>query len=126
MNSAHALQQAQPKTEWRKHVEKAWLFEKLRTAMQSDVIRFAYIKNDGTTREARGTLCTKYIPFKAQPMGNYENVGTEEPLRFNYYDIDSLWWRSFYIDAFIDTIDEPIHNKYDNLFHSAVDNNLPI
>ena len=111
MRSAHALQLAQPTTKWRKHVAKAWLFEKLRTAMQSDVIRFAYVKNDGTTREARGTLCPKFIPLKAQPKGNYENDGEEEPLRFNYYDIDALWWRSFYIDAFIDTLDEPINNK---------------
>ena len=106
MKSAHALQQAQPTTMWRNHVAKAWLFERLRTAMQKDVIRFAYIKNDGSTREARGTLCNKYIPFRAQPKGVYEADGDEEPLRFNYYDIDAAWWRSFYIDAFIDTLDE--------------------
>ena len=106
MRNAHALQQVKPKTAWRQHVANAWLFERLRQAMQSDDIRFAYIKNDGTTREARGTLCMKYIPVKAQPKGNYEQEGDEEPLRFNYYDIDSLWWRSFYIDAFIDTLDD--------------------
>ena len=106
MTAAHALRQSQPKAPWRKHVAKAWLFEKLRKAMQTDVIRFAYIKNDGSSREARGTLCSKYIPFRAQPKGVYEADGNEEPLRFNYYDIDAQWWRSFYIDAFIDTLDD--------------------
>lgn len=108
MTVAHALKQSQPNTPWRKHVANAWLFEKLRKAMQTDVIRFAYIKNDGSTREARGTLCKKYIPFRAQPKGVYEADGDEEPLRFNYYDIDAAWWRSFYIDAFIDTLDAPL------------------
>ena len=105
MRSAHALRQAQPQTAWKQHVANAWLFERLRKAMQSDVIRFAYIKNDGSTREARGTLCNKFIPFKAQPKGVYEDVN-DEPLRFNYYDIDAGWWRSFYIDAFIDTLED--------------------
>jgi hypothetical protein len=91
MRSAHALKQSQPAKPWREHVANAWLFEKLRNAMRNDVIRFAYVKNDGSTREARGTLCPKYIPVKAQPKGNYENEGEDEPLRFNYYDIDSLW-----------------------------------
>ena len=109
MRSAHALRQAQPKAPWRNHVAKAWLFERLRTAMQSDVIHFAYIKNDGSTREARSTLCNKYIPFRAQPKGVYEADGNDDSaLRFNYYDIDAGWWRSFYIDAFIDTLDDSI------------------
>ena len=108
MNAAHELQKTQPRTQWPVRLANAWLFEKLRKMMQTDVIRFAYVKNDGSTREARGTLCPKYIPFKAQPKGAYENDGEDEPLRFNYYDIDALWWRSFYIDAFIDTLDFPI------------------
>lgn len=106
MRSAHALKTSYPDYCWRANLTTAWRFEKLRKAMQADVIRFAYIKNDGSTREARGTLCNKYIPFKAQPKGVYEADGDDEPLRFNYYDIDAGWWRSFYIDAFIDILDD--------------------
>lgn len=109
MRTAHVLRQAQPAYCWRANLTTAWRFEKLRQAMQKDVIRFAYIKNDGSTREARGTLCNKYIPFRAQPKGVYEALYDEDSaLRFNYYDIDAGWWRSFYIDAFIDTLDDSI------------------
>ena len=106
MRSAHALRQAKPEYCWRANLSTAWRFEKLRKAMQSDVICFVYRKKDGSQRMARGTLCHKFIPFKAQPKANYEAEGNNEPLRFNYYDIDALWWRSFYIDAFIGVTDE--------------------
>jgi hypothetical protein len=106
MRSAHALKQAKPDYCWRANLSTAWRFERLRKAMQSDVICFVYRKKDGSQRMARGTLCPKFIPFKAQPKGNYEAAGNNDPLRFNYYDIDALWWRSFYIDAFIGVTDE--------------------
>ena len=79
----------------------AWWFESFRKQLQSDVYRFSYFKKDGGIREARGTLCEKYIPFRAQPKGVYEAEGKKEPLRFNYYDLDAGWWRSFYLDNFI-------------------------
>ena len=84
----------------------AWYFEHFRNMLATGVFRFSYFKKEGGIREANGTLCDKFIPFKAQPKGVYE-AGNDDPRRFNYYDIDALWWRSFYIDQFIGFV-EPV------------------
>lgn len=62
----------------------------LKMRMHYGVVSFSYIKKDGTTREAHGTLKRNLLPAL---------VGTgRKPSKdlFVYYDTEAQGWRSFY------------------------------
>ena len=69
--------------------------------MRGEVVRFAYMKKDGTVRTAVGTL---------QPQAVAANVkGTGIPKRFYgmfaYLDLEKMAWRGFLEERFIGTIE---------------------
>ena len=69
--------------------------------MRGEVVRFAYMKKDGTVRTAVGTL---------QPQAVAANVkGTGIPKRFfgmfAYLDLEKMDWRGFKENRFIGTIE---------------------
>lgn len=69
--------------------------------MRGEVVRFAYMKKDGTVRTAVGTL---------QPQAVAANVkGTGIPKRFfgmfAYLDLEKMDWRGFKEERFIGTIE---------------------
>ncbi len=69
--------------------------------MRGEVVRFAYMKLDGTVRTAVGTL---------QPQAVKANiVGTGIPKRyfgmFAYLDLEKMDWRGFKEERFIGTIE---------------------
>ena len=69
--------------------------------MRGEVVRFAYMKKDGTVRTAVGTL---------QPQAVAANVkGTGIPKRFYgmfaYLDLEKMDWRGFKEERFIGTIE---------------------
>lgn len=69
--------------------------------MRGEVVRFAYMKKDGTVRTAVGTL---------QPQAVAANVkGTGIPKRFYgmfaYLDLEKMDWRGFREERFIGTIE---------------------
>ena len=69
--------------------------------MRGEVVRFAYMKKDGTVRVAVGTL---------QPQAVKANVtGTGIPKRFYgmfvYLDLEKMAWRGFLEERFIGTIE---------------------
>ena len=69
--------------------------------MRGEVVRFAYMKKDGTVRVAVGTL---------QPQAVAANVkGTGIPKRFYgmfaYLDLEKMDWRGFKEERFIGTIE---------------------
>lgn len=69
--------------------------------MRGEVVRFAYMKLDGTVRVAVGTL---------QPQAVEANVkGTGIPKRyygmFAYLDLEKMAWRGFKENRFIGTIE---------------------
>lgn len=69
--------------------------------MRGEVVRFAYLKKDGSVRVAVGTL---------QPQAVKANVvGTGIPKRFYgmfaYLDLEKMAWRGFLEERFIGTIE---------------------
>lgn len=66
----------------------AWLLAKVQRRMRAGVAAFAYLKVDGTVREAHGTLAESALP----PTGGNRR---ENPTLLTYYDTDKMAWRSF-------------------------------
>ena len=69
--------------------------------MRGEVVRFAYMKKDGSVRVAVGTL---------QPQAVKANVvGTGVPKKFYgmfaYLDLEKMAWRGFLEERFIGTIE---------------------
>ena len=81
----------------------AWWFESFRAQLRTGVYRFSYFKEDGSIREARGTLDLSRIPAEHQPkpLSGAPDVRPESYETFRYYDIDAEGWRSFRLDNFI-------------------------
>lgn len=74
--------------------EKAGLAADLREEMLTRVVEFNFIKKDGSTRHAYGTICPDMLPpapeqdtDKPKRAPNYAN--------FCYYDTEKESWRSF-------------------------------
>ena len=81
----------------------AWWFESFRAQLRTGVYRFSYFKEDGSIREARGTLDFSRIPAEHQPkpLSGAPDVRPENYETFRYYDLDAEGWRSFRLDNFI-------------------------
>ena len=77
----------------------AWWFEDFRGKLRTGVFRFSYFKEDGSIREAVGTLNLDYIPEDKRPKGTRK--GKVNYATFPYYDLDRCAWRSFDIRNFI-------------------------
>lgn len=69
--------------------------------MRGEVVRFAYMKLDGSVRVAVGTLQTQAVKANV--------VGTGIPKRyfgmFAYLDLEKMAWRGFKEERFIGTIE---------------------
>lgn len=83
-------------------IAKAYELETMKKRMmRGEVVRFAYVKLDGTVRVAVGTL---------QPQAVEANVnGNGIPKRFlgmfAYLDLEQMAWRAFKEERFIGTIE---------------------
>ena len=67
----------------------AWCNYKVRTAMATRIVKFYFLKVDGTTREAYGTLKADIIPQTGD--GNRKKNDTIQ----TYYDTEKAAWRCF-------------------------------
>jgi hypothetical protein len=77
-------------------LKKAWKVIRLKEAMRSDQVEFSFVKKDGTTRHAIGTLQTAVVSPKIK--------GTGRPYPINqirYFDIDRAAFRSFNAETLI-------------------------
>lgn len=72
--------------------------ENISKILTERVVRFAYRKNDGSIREAVGTLMKSMLP-PTQGVGR----PTPEHLQL-YFDIEKQSWRSFKKECFIKII----------------------
>lgn len=67
----------------------AWMLAKVQRGMRAGVVAFAYLKMDGTVREAHGTLAPSVLP--ATTGGRRRG----DPTLMTYYDTDKRSWRCF-------------------------------
>ena len=86
----------------------AWWFESFRDQLRTGVVTFSFFKEDGSIREAKGTLNGVLIPAEDLPKSDDDN--SSSPARRHsaevysaipFYDIDKKGWRSFSINRFI-------------------------
>ena len=85
--------------QWGDILRYGWYFVRFRKWLANGIIHFSYFKDDGSIREARGTLSVHVIPRDDAPKGTSTAKPNFEVI--NYYDIDKKDWRSFKITNFI-------------------------
>ena len=73
-------------------ISKAILIEQLKKKLRSgEIVKFAYLKKDGSIRVAYGTTQADFVANKVCGWGeSRENYATTA-----YYDLESGGWRSF-------------------------------
>ena len=69
----------------------AWKNVKVRTSMHEGIVKFYFIKVDGTRREAYGTLAERLIPAHTDGQANRKKNDTIQV----YFDTEKMAWRSF-------------------------------
>ena len=73
----------------------------LKSEMHKGVVEFSYIKKDGSTRIAKGTLNFEIMGEENTPKSGVE-YDSEKTTR--YFDVDSEGWRSFKNDNFLEIL----------------------
>ena len=68
----------------------AWRNIKVRTRMREGIVKFYFVKIDGTVREAYGTLCERLIPVHSDGQGRKKNDTVQV-----YWDTEREAFRSF-------------------------------
>lgn len=69
--------------------------------MRGEVVRFAYVKKDGSIRIAVGTLQTQAVQANVNGRGVAKRIYGQ----FAYLDVEKMSWRSFCEQNFIGTIE---------------------
>jgi Ni,Fe-hydrogenase III component G len=72
----------------------AWAVVKLKIKMLKSVVEFSYYKVDGSTRNAIGTLQSKFVDYEYKGQTSSNKV-------FSYYDIEQGGFRCFKIENLI-------------------------
>lgn len=74
---------------------KADLAADLREEMLSRIVEFEFIKKDGSTRHAFGTICPDFLP-QVESDGNPKKAASAPNYScFRYYDTEKQAWRAF-------------------------------
>lgn len=71
----------------------AWRAARLRSALQAGAVEFEFIKDDGSTRRAYGTLCPALYSYDAKGTAH----ATASPV-IKFYDLNAGGFRSFRAD----------------------------
>lgn len=80
---------------------KAVLLAHLKARMlKGEIVRFVYIKKDGTLRTAVGTLQTNAVQANVTGSGRTTNKEL-----VSYIDLEKMQWRSFRKENFVGIID---------------------
>ena len=89
----------------------------LRKALAEGMVSMRYVKKNGDTRNAVGTLCLRLIPLDKHPKSPLlpppEGGGPKMPPGLvKYFDFTVQDWRSLYCDEVIEwkRLDVTIHN----------------
>lgn len=82
-------------------VDKNAIITDIISKLENNIVKFKYLKKDGTERIASGTLMREILEeYNAVP----KNIRAENPNVISYFDTDINSWRSFKIDNFISLI----------------------
>lgn len=80
---------------------KAILLAHLKSRMlKGEIVRFVYIKKDGTLRQAVGTLHQQSVQANVKGSGHSTNKEL-----MSYIDLERMEWRSFRKENFVGIID---------------------
>ena len=111
MHMAHIMHKDKPRFPWSALMRRAWYFIHLRQALQHGFATFSFYKQDGSIREAKGTLFFPLIPNEKRPGASSRQTGgaasaekgerTPNHQLFTFFDLDKQEWRSFDICRFI-------------------------
>lgn len=71
----------------------SWKIYKLKNKMSNGIADFTFVKKDGTTRHAEGTLSFNVMPADASTFKGTDK--NQSPSQIRYYDMQSHGWRSF-------------------------------
>ena len=124
MHWAHTIYQSGIST-WSEALQAAWTLHYVRQYLKRGVIRFTYLKHDGTWREARGTLNPDIIPPSKAPTGVQQaliDAGLAQPnyKSVAYYDLDKEGWRAFDVCCFSHATEVAVLNELVNSEASCV------
>ena len=90
------------KLDWKNAVKLAWYFVRLRKNLKDGIVEFTYSKQDGSFRNAKGTLHELLIPKDKKPKGDMSDSAAKPNYKsIAYFDLDKQEWRAFSIDKFI-------------------------
>lgn len=88
--------------DWKNAVKLAWYFVGLREKLRNGIVTFTFCKQDGSIREAKGTLHGLLIPEDKKPKGDMSDGAAKPNYKsIAYFDLDKQEWRAFSIDKFI-------------------------
>lgn len=90
------------KLDWKNAVKLAWYFVRLRKNLKDGIVEFRYSKQDGSLRDAKGTLHELLIPDDKKPKGDMSDSAAKPNYKsIAYFDLDKQEWRAFSIEKFI-------------------------
>jgi hypothetical protein len=69
--------------------------EDLRARLRNGIVKFAFVKLDGTLREVQGTLNLNQVPASQHPTG----TGNPSSRALRFFDFNAGGWRSLRIGA---------------------------
>lgn len=71
------------------------MYENFKEAIKNDVVKFVFVKKDGSLRYAAGTTNLNDVPVDMHPTGT---MSYNNDLVQRYYDLNSNGWRSFILE----------------------------
>ena len=99
MGWAHVIRRT-TECAWSEALQRAWDMFYIHKWLCHDIVKFVYIKSDGSVRAARGTLHPELIPEEKRPKGIRQMqiaAGVRKPdyRTIAYFDLDKRDWRTF-------------------------------
>lgn len=96
LTMAWAIRKQNTGLTWGQCQASAWRALRLRSALHTGAVKFHYTKDDGSTREAVGTLSPALFQYESKGSGSKEN-----PLLVKYFDLEKQAFRSCRADRLL-------------------------
>lgn len=96
MKYAHQLAKSTEKS-WKICMLKAWELYRLANKMRQGIVKFAYLKVDGSVRHANGTLANMPVGISI----NGKRMTKPSYKTFSYFDVDKNEMRCFKIENLV-------------------------